>query len=613
MSIITKKKATKNNSALLSAHLSVPMPNRFNLSFIGFGMGLRSSHFSCFEHALPAQIDWFEALSENYLFTYGRPRRILNLIASERPVVLHGVGLSIGGSDPLDNNYLNALGALAAQINPAWISDHLCWTGTEGRQLHDLMPVPYTQAALQHITDRIRQVQDRLGRPLILENPSSYYEYAHSTIPEAEFLAQLAEQADCGLLLDVNNVYVSCQNHGLDPDLYLRTLPADRIVQIHLAGYSEKPGYLLDTHGAAVYEPVWELYRQAIRHLGPVSTLIEWDTAIPELEVVTAEVDKARRIADEAEKHASSPPHATAVPPPSLLHANKDTRASASPDEAGPPLSELYRLIQRATLSAQGDESATPHIRQSGLLSPAERLSIYRDGYEVRMLEAVESEYPATGHLLGPDLLRALIRAYVAATPSRHVNLGRYVWPFADFLAAHTGLRAQPHLPHTQAIEMAQFERMIGMAYETPDAPTLTPERFAALPPEIFLTTRFTLQPSLALATFTHDPGPYHDAVRAGTPPAQPPTAETTHLLVLRHKDEIWRIKLEEGEYLLLHALQKGATPAEALDEAAKQCAVEELLPALPRWFHRWVRNGVFTDRLRHDETQPADRATAIV
>jgi uncharacterized protein (UPF0276 family) len=225
--------------------------------------------------------------------TGGRPLYVLDQIAERYPVVLHGVSLSIGSTDPLDRDYLRQLKALAARTRAHWVSDHLCWTGVLGRNVHDLLPMPYTEEALRHTVARARAVSDFLERPLVLENPSSYVEFASSSMPEWEFLARLAEAADCGLLLDVNNVYVSSFNHGFDPRAYVDALPADRVVQYHLAGHTHKGTHIIDTHSDHAVPEVWDLYARACRRTGNVATLYEWDEDIPDFDTVHAEALKA--------------------------------------------------------------------------------------------------------------------------------------------------------------------------------------------------------------------------------------------------------------------------------------------------------------------------------
>jgi hypothetical protein len=267
--------------------------NRWNLPDLGIGIGLRTVHFPHILAKRPA-VDWFEVLSENFMETGGRPLWVLDQVAERHPVALHGVSLSIGSTDPLDRGYLRQLKDLARRTRARWVSDHLCWTGVMGRNVHDLLPMPYTEEALRHTARRVREVSDFLERPLVLENPSSYVEFAGSTMTEWEFLARLGEESDCGLLLDVNNVYVSSFNHGFDPRTYIDAIPADRVVQYHLAGHTHKGTHLVDTHSDHAVPDVWELYARSCRRTGLVATLYEWDEDIPEFDVVHAEALKAR-------------------------------------------------------------------------------------------------------------------------------------------------------------------------------------------------------------------------------------------------------------------------------------------------------------------------------
>lgn len=266
---------------------------RLGLPHLGLGVGLRPPHYQYILRNSPP-VDWFEIISENYMDSQGRPRAVLQQIADAYPIVMHGVSMSIGSTDALNLDYLKKLKALAESANARWVSDHLCWTGVAGRNSHDLLPVPLTEETLQHVCSRIRQVQEILGRPLVLENPSSYVTFACSSMPEWEFLSRMADETDCGLLLDVNNVYVSSVNHDFDPFEYLAGVPHERIVQIHLAGHTNMGTHCIDTHDGPVIDPVWELYRRAHELTGGVSTLLEWDAEIPPFPVVHAEVLKAR-------------------------------------------------------------------------------------------------------------------------------------------------------------------------------------------------------------------------------------------------------------------------------------------------------------------------------
>ena len=260
---------------------------------LGLGVGLRTAHFPYILQHMP-EVDWFEIISENFIDSQGRPRWVLDQLAERYPLVMHGVSLSIGSTDLLDFDYLARLKRLADAIRPRWISDHLCWTGVLGLNAHDLLPLPFNEETLAHVVARIRTVQDFLERPLVLENPSSYATFASSTLSEWEFLTRMANEADCGLLLDVNNVYVSSVNHDFDPREYIEGVPHERIVQFHLAGHTNCETHLIDTHDNHVIDPVWQLYRQAHSLTAGVSTLLEWDAKIPPFPVVHAEVLKAR-------------------------------------------------------------------------------------------------------------------------------------------------------------------------------------------------------------------------------------------------------------------------------------------------------------------------------
>lgn len=262
---------------------------------LGLGVGLRNKHF---HHLLrnPPQVDWFEIISENYIDDHGFARHVLDHVRGQVPVVMHGVSLSIGSTDPLNIAYLGKLKQLASEIEPQWISDHLCWTGVLGVNTHDLLPMPLTEEALAHVAARVHAVQDFLGRRLVLENPSTYLEFKASEMPEWEFLSRLARTTGCGLLLDVNNVFVSAHNHGFDAEVYIRSLPHHHIVQMHVAGPTDYGELLVDTHDQPVPQRVWQLYKLAHELTGGVSTLLEWDANIPEYPELVEEIFKAKKV-----------------------------------------------------------------------------------------------------------------------------------------------------------------------------------------------------------------------------------------------------------------------------------------------------------------------------
>ncbi len=265
--------------------------------FLGFGLGLRAEHYQAVLDSRPENVDWFEIISENYMIDGGKPLYFLDAIRRDYPMVMHGVSMSLGSTDELNFDYLRRLKALIARVEPRWVSDHLCWTGVDHKNLHDLLPLPYTEESIQHVAERIARVQDFLGRQILVENLSSYITYSDDAMPEWEFLSAIAERADCYLLLDVNNIYVSSYNHHYDPVDYIEGVPAERVWQHHLAGHSNEGNLIIDTHDQDVIDPVWALYEETAKRLGPVSTMIERDGNIPDLDSVLGELDHARRIA----------------------------------------------------------------------------------------------------------------------------------------------------------------------------------------------------------------------------------------------------------------------------------------------------------------------------
>jgi uncharacterized protein (UPF0276 family) len=265
----------------------------------GFGIGLRTPHYKEFLSGRQ-NIDWLEIISENYMVPGGKPLQMLDSIRAQYPMAMHGVSMSIGSVAGPQSDYLRELSMLAKRVEPLWISDHLCWTGVHGRESHDLLPLPYTEEALSVVVRNVLRVQDALGRRILLENVSSYVEFTSSLIPEWEFVREVCERADCLLLVDINNIYVSSRNHGFDPIAYLNRLPANRVQQLHLAGHHDQGDVIVDTHDHPVAASVWDLYRHACLLFGSVATMIERDDHIPPLCELLAELDVARRIASEA-------------------------------------------------------------------------------------------------------------------------------------------------------------------------------------------------------------------------------------------------------------------------------------------------------------------------
>ena len=276
----------------------MPIPkNLEERPYLGYGLGLRKEHYEDVLADRP-NVDWFEIISENYMVDGGKPLDYLTRIREHYPMVMHGVSMSIGSIEPLNFTYLKQLKELIKRVEPEWISDHLCWTGVNGLNLHDLMPLPYTEEAIQHVADRVSQVQDYLGQQILLENVSSYVSYSDSVMTEAEFYRKVTERADCLMLLDINNIYVSAYNHNFDPYSYLNAMPIERVYQFHLAGHTHEDNLIVDTHDHPISDPVFDLYAAAVEHFGRVSTMIERDDNIPPLPELLNELEHVKKIAE---------------------------------------------------------------------------------------------------------------------------------------------------------------------------------------------------------------------------------------------------------------------------------------------------------------------------
>lgn len=537
---------------------------------LGFGLGLRPQHYPhIFEHQ--PKVDWFEVISENFMDTDGKPKRNLARIKEQYPVVMHGVSMSIGSVDPLDSEYLKKLKALIDWVNPAWVSDHLCWTGVAHKNTHDLLPLPYTEESLKHIVRRIQQVQDRLGRRIALENPSTYLEFKHSTLTEAEFIAAMAQEADCHLLLDVNNVYVTCFNHRLDPQTYLDALPLDRVIQIHLSGHRNQGHFIIDTHDDHVIDEVWHLYQYVISRAGRVpNTMIEWDDRIPEFPVLWAELEKA--------KAAASAATSVAMPP---------LRGATSSDAAIHPvsLSEMQSHMQQAVmLGDRFDSHPEQWIRAKHDFSPYEQLSVYANAYRYRLYDVVAEDYPVLMHYLGPQQFADLIRAFIEAVLPDHFNIGRFALKLAAFVQ-----QTRPNDGFAHAL--CQLETTVAQMTDPAETPALSAAEIQGLTAETLLELTLRPRKALALLQFDHQVNAYYQAIMDGEADVTPCPA-ATYLAVFRHEDVVWRMGLEAQEFGLLSHLFGGLTIGEALagiDESEQDM--------ISTYFSKWMRNGLLASQ----------------
>lgn len=548
---------------------------------LGFGLGLRAKHLPhIFEHQ-PA-VDWFEIISENYMDTGGKPRRNLARIAERYPVVMHGVSLSIGTVDPLNSEYLQKLKRLADDVNPAWISDHLCWTGVAHKNTHDLLPVPYTDEALRHIVQRIREVQDFLGRPIALENPSTYLEFKSSTMQEAEFIARMAEESGCQLLLDVNNVYVTCYNHRLDAKAYLDSLPLDRVIQIHLSGHTNKGTHIIDTHDDHVVDEVWNLYKYVVHKAGRTpNTMIEWDDRIPEFPVLFAELEKARSAAEAANDYA--------------LPALEKPGDPYVMNESIPLAAQQHTLQNAILLGERADSKPAGWIREKSEFPAEKQLGVYVNAYRWRLFDVVAEDYPVLQAYLGKERFNSLINDFIEAVPPQHFNVARY----AALLPAYQSTHASHD---TFATELCVLETAIARLADSEETEALAPSHLAGMTPEILMQSRLYPRRALQLFAFGHPVNDYYKAVKEDMP--IPSIArQPSFLVVFRHEEVVWRMDLEEPEYRLLSSLFAGDTVGAALSIMDESVAAD-----ISGYFSRWMRNGLLA---AHEYTgEPNKRIT---
>jgi uncharacterized protein len=388
---------------------------------LGFGIGVRPELVADLM-APDSGFDFLEAITEDFLGVDAERRRVLDDLAERYPIVLHGLSLSIGGVDPLDMDYLAGLRNLADGIGACWVSDHLCWTGVDGVQTQELLPVLRTEESLAHVIARVLAAQEALGRPVVLENAAAYLGFDESTMPEPEFLGRLVEATGCGLLLDVNNVHVSASNIGFDPMRYVDALPASAVAQIHLAGSRDMGTFLLDTHDECVSAPVWEIYRHSCRRFGPVSTSLEWDTGLPSTAVLREELGRAAELRARAGVRSQRPPPVHAAP-------------SVRPPYAE-GLARSQRAFQAAVLDGVEQQAMPLDDGEAGLrrLSPAEGIAVYGSAYRARHVDILRSAHPVLGEMIGADL-EDLALDYLASGAGRSEGLDQFVRLFAAWVA----------------------------------------------------------------------------------------------------------------------------------------------------------------------------------
>lgn len=525
-------------------------------------------------------MDWFEAISENYMDTGGRPLHILEKVRRHYPVALHGTSLSVGSIDPLHPGYLTRLKKLVERIDPFLVSDHLCWSAVQGEALHDLLPLPLTEEAIQHVVRRVDEIQEFLGRRILLENVSTYVTYRHSTLPEWEFLTQVVKRSGCGILLDLNNLYVNAVNHRFNSSDYLENIPGELVGQFHLAGHTDMGSFLFDTHSAPVIDPVWELYRKALGLWGPVSTLIEWDEAIPPYSRLAEEAERARAIYREFKEKRDGSPRDRCV-----------VEAQVSPPEPSVSLSEVQQWmksrIQPFSQNLASSASDRPLLNPQGGVTGEERMEVYAKGYRARIRESLAEVYEGVHHVLGSERFDELSELYARRYPSHNYNLNYAGRHLPELLPHFSASRSLPFLS-----DLAKLEWLVWEAFHSFDGAPLQPSQIQEIPMEEWENMKIVFQPSVRLIT---SDWPILDLWlarhrRAGEPPLDW-VGRPQRVLVGRKEDQVRCELLDSNQYRLLEGLLAGKSLGQACEELAE--VVGEKTPPLQEWFSRWIQAGL--------------------
>jgi len=510
------------------------------------GIGLRAPHYRAFLERRP-KVGWLEVHTENYLDRAGWDWEVLTTLRRDYPLSLHGVGLGLGSARGFADAHLERVRALAERIEPFLVSEHLSWGAVQERQLNDLLPLPLSAAALELLCERVQRVQEALRRPILIENVSTYLRYRDDALTEAEFLAELARRTGCGILLDVNNLFVNQANHGEDARAALAAIRPGTVGEIHLAGHLVTEAAVVDHHGAPVAPAVWDLYRAALARFGRVPTLIEWDTDLPELEVLVAEAERAGAIAMRFD-----PPRPADPAPPG---------AAASWPPAG-ALGTIQEDFAAALFDAAAEPAALAHVAGHGA-----RFALYRGNQTATWDKVLSAAYPVLRQLVGEEFFTALARAYGRACPSDSPDLNRFGAHFAAFLAGFEHVADYPYFP-----DMARLEWALHRAYYAADAAPLDPATLAALSPEEFETLPVRLHPSCALLASDYAIGPLWQAHQPGRGVAFPaPLAAPSQVLVCRPRWKPECVPLDAAAYAALHTLAGGGALGGALD-AAFEC-----------------------------------------
>jgi uncharacterized protein (UPF0276 family) len=595
--------------------------------YLGHGVGLRTRHYAraLGDEAGGLDVDWVEVISENFFGEGGRPARVLERVREQLPVVLHGVSLGIGSLDAPDLEYLQRLRSLIDRVEPAWVSDHLCWATHRGLHSHSLLPLPLTEQSLAAVAERVARAQDALGCRLLLENVSSYISHAADHIPEWAFMAELCSRTDCLLLLDLNNIVVSCCNHGWDPTTYLDGIPGERVWQLHLANHSDRGLYKFDSHLGPVPAVVWGLYREVLARWGPISSLVEWDEDTPEWEVLRAEQRRAVEIASEVlgeqaqrVRPLERPPRVEEIdsvagraPSETSLAGLVAASASVGTNELAESFDLLWQAITFPTGAADMLANGSPQLRaaiertfaQTPAFGRVERLEVYANDYYWRLAGVLELHFPMVAWMLGHAEFHNLVTDYVLVSPSREPDLRRYSRDFPSFITANVRATTrelageqQPELVEVAWIELDRVQQL-----DLPDEQPLTPDSLAAIELHEWPELRFIACKSVRLRATTRPFSPMFTLCREGQSLSlarkHHPRAPG-HTLIWRRDMTVFHRDLEADEAGALQALLEGKSFLDICAVASGgdidgQAGDDAHPQQVAAWLHRWMTAGL--------------------
>jgi uncharacterized protein len=534
---------------------------------LGAGVGLRVPHYRRFLDERPP-IGWLEVHTENYLARAGWDWHVLHTLRRDYPVSLHGVGLGLGSAQGFPEQHLERVRALVEQLEPVLVSEHLSWGALHDRQLNDLLPLTLDRAALDLLCARVGRMQDLLQRQVLLENVSTYLRFHADSMSEAEFLAELVRRTGCGVLLDVNNLYVNQCNHGEDALAALAALPVGCVGEIHVAGHLAAEHAVIDHHGAPVAAPVWDLYRAALERFGRVPVLVEWDTEIPSLEVLLAEAARADEIASAYAVHDVHP---------ATVAARADSAAPA------PAMAESQAAFGAALFDAARAPALLGQVKGN---AAAQRVDIYRGNLSAHWHRSLAEAYPVIRQLVGEEFFEGLARVYGKQWPSQDPDLNLFGAHFGQFLAGFEHAAAFPYLP-----DMAQLEWALHRAYYAQDAAVLQAAELALLSPEHIEAARWTLHPAASLHRSQWSVAQLWLAHQSEAARFPDDLQQESYALVVRPRWQPSVLAVSAAGFAALSALAAGQTLGEALDCAA---AIDDSFDVAGQ-LRQWLELGVFS------------------